>query len=146
MAAKQINYTLLSQGEDIPPPLRKHVRKNRPVWLWALVGMVIITVTFTIAIYQIVIDEDDHFFTSNKPGCPQYPPLENPSDERRKLEAKVRDELDSAAFFDKSLKKLQGAIQIPTESYDDMGKVGEDSRWDIFAEFHVYLKEAFPLM
>ena len=49
-------------------------------------------------------------------------------------------------FFEKSLKRMQGAVQIPTESFDDMGKVNEDPRWDIFIEFHDYLKKTFPLV
>lgn len=32
-----------------------------------------------------------------------------------------------------------------TESYDEMGDVGADPRWDKFANFHEYLLEAFPL-
>lgn len=31
-----------------------------------------------------------------------------------------------------------------TESYDDLGPVGEDPRWDIFAKFHAYLRVSFP--
>lgn len=31
-----------------------------------------------------------------------------------------------------------------TESYDDLKPVGEDSRWDIFADLHEYLEKTFP--
>ncbi|KAL7280786.1 hypothetical protein ACG7TL_005730 [Trametes sanguinea] len=41
-------------------------------------------------------------------------------------------------------KALGGAVQIPTESYDDLGPVGEDSRWDIFADLHEYLEGTYP--
>ena len=44
------------------------------------------------------------------------------------------------------MKRMQGAVRIPTESFDDMGPVGEDSRWDVFKEFHKYLVESFPLV
>ncbi|KAJ8472610.1 hypothetical protein ONZ45_g16592 [Pleurotus djamor] len=40
---------------------------------------------------------------------------------------------------------LSGAIRIPTETFDDMLPVGNDSRWDIFASFHDYLVDSFPL-
>jgi hypothetical protein len=33
-----------------------------------------------------------------------------------------------------------------TESYDDMGPVGVDPRWDVFGPFHDYLLKAFPLV
>lgn len=35
-------------------------------------------------------------------------------------------------------------LQCRTESYDTLGLVGEDPRWDIFAKFHAYLHVAFP--
>lgn len=31
-----------------------------------------------------------------------------------------------------------------TEVYDDLGPVGIDTRWDVFAKFHNYLETAFP--
>ena len=33
---------------------------------------------------------------------------------------------------------------IRTESYDDFGPVGEDPRWDTFADLHTTLEEVFP--
>ena len=33
-----------------------------------------------------------------------------------------------------------------TESYDNMGPVGEDLRWEAFGPFHDYLFNAFPLV
>ncbi|KAF5375364.1 hypothetical protein D9615_008006 [Tricholomella constricta] len=49
-------------------------------------------------------------------------------------------------FKAKAIDWLGGAVRIPTESYDDMGPVGEDARWDAFAPFHNYLASAFPLV
>lgn len=31
-----------------------------------------------------------------------------------------------------------------TETYDQMGELGMDSRWDKFANFHQYLSQVFP--
>ncbi|PVH73424.1 carboxypeptidase S [Cadophora sp. DSE1049] len=62
------------------------------------------------------------------------------------FEKEISDEINSGKFFGKSLGRLQGAVQIPTESFDDMGKVGNESRFDIFKEFHAYLEESFPLV
>jgi hypothetical protein len=63
-----------------------------------------------------------------------------------KLEDEVREEIGSEEFFDKSLKRLQGAVKISTESFDDMGQVGGDPRWDVFVDFHAYLEKTFPLV
>ena len=146
MAEKQVDYTLLSQGEERRPPVRKHTQWNRRVWQLTIVGILIVAAIFTIGIKQTAGGEDDRFPTSSHPACPQYPASKSSSDAKRKLEKEIKDELNSDAFWGKSLKKLQGAINVPTESFDDMGKVGEDPRWDIFADFHAYLREAFPLV
>ncbi|WWD03733.1 hypothetical protein V865_001789 [Kwoniella europaea PYCC6329] len=42
------------------------------------------------------------------------------------------------------IKRLQEAIRIPTQMYDEMGPVDEDPRWKIFAEFHDFLERTFP--
>ncbi|KAF8070006.1 hypothetical protein FPV67DRAFT_1578960 [Lyophyllum atratum] len=49
-------------------------------------------------------------------------------------------------FKVKAIDWLSGAVRIPTESFDNMGPVGEDPRWDAFAPFHDYLLGAFPLV
>jgi Gly-Xaa carboxypeptidase len=146
MAEKKLNYTLLLQGEEPTPPVRRHARWNRRVWHWAVAGILIVAAIFGFAITHTTNGEDDRIPVSSRPACPQYPPSKSSSDERRKLEQEIRDELSSDAFFDKSLKKLQAAINVPTESFDDMGPVGEDPRWDIFADLHANLKESFPLV
>ena len=37
-------------------------------------------------------------------------------------------------------------INPRTESYDEMDPVGVDPRYEVFASFHDYLSDAFPLM
>ena len=46
-------------------------------------------------------------------------------------------------FWNSSAKRLSGAIQVPTMSYDNMDPLGIDPRWDIFADLHKYLEETF---
>ena len=55
------------------------------------------------------------------------------------------DYFQSDAFRNQSIKRLSGAVQIPTQSFDDLGPVGEDPRWDIFYSFADYLAKTFPL-
>lgn len=52
--------------------------------------------------------------------------------------------LSSSGFEEESIDRLSGAVQIPTMSFDDMGEIGQDKRWDIFYDFAKYLKETFP--
>lgn len=36
--------------------------------------------------------------------------------------------------------------QIPTQSYDDNGEPGDDTRWEPFRIFQGWLKSAYPLV
>ncbi|CZR67796.1 related to CPS1-Gly-X carboxypeptidase YSCS precursor [Phialocephala subalpina] len=149
MQLKSQNYTLLRQGEadDLPQSAARRRWNRRPIWQWIVPGLLAVTVVLALVITRAKVEKDvkwDHH--SNLPACPQYPALKAASSDREKLEKEVKDAIDSDKFFEKSLKNMQGAVQIPTESFDDMGPVGNDTRWDIFKDFHKYLEETFPLV
>jgi Gly-Xaa carboxypeptidase len=56
------------------------------------------------------------------------------------------DFLRSDTFRNESIKRLSDAVKIPTMSFDDLGPIGDDPRWDIFYDFAKYLKKTFPLI
>lgn len=56
------------------------------------------------------------------------------------------DTYETDAFKMRAVDWLAGAVRIPTESYDQMGPVGTDPRWEKFGAFHDYLSKAFPLV
>ncbi|USW54290.1 Putative peptidase M20, bacterial exopeptidase dimerization domain-containing protein [Septoria linicola] len=66
-----------------------------------------------------------------------------PSSENDKLKD-AYDFLFSHQFENASISRLSGAVQIKTESFDDLGEIGEDKRWDVFYPFHKYLEATFP--
>lgn len=145
MAGEKTDYTLLPRGE-ITPLASHHARSNRRrTWQWAIWG-ILATLILGFTVAHMTRYEGAQYAHSDLPACPQYPAFNSTSIERGELEKEVQDVVDSSGFFDKSLKRLQGAVQIPTESFDDMGEVGEDSRWDIFKDFHAYLEQTFPLV
>jgi Gly-Xaa carboxypeptidase len=74
--------------------------------------------------------------------CPQMDAL-FPSQTSKELD-QLDEYLGSEKFKNESIARLSGAVRIPTMSFDDMGKIGEDKRWDIFYEFAQYLKDTFP--
>ncbi|CCM04649.1 uncharacterized protein FIBRA_06833 [Fibroporia radiculosa] len=76
------------------------------------------------------------------PLCPQVSPLYPHA--QRELWEDLSRTFASAAFLDKIVHLLSGAVQIPTEVYDEMGPIGEDTRWEVFSDLHDYLREAFP--
>lgn len=53
---------------------------------------------------------------------------------------------DYSGFPMESAKRLSGAVKVPTQSFDDMGNPGEDSRWAPFVDLRKYLKETFPIV
>ncbi|KAL1301957.1 hypothetical protein AAFC00_002413 [Neodothiora populina] len=54
--------------------------------------------------------------------------------------------LESESFEKVSIERLSKAVQVKTQSFDDMGLIGEDKRWDVFYPFAEYLKKTFPLV
>ncbi|KND88095.1 Carboxypeptidase S [Tolypocladium ophioglossoides CBS 100239] len=44
------------------------------------------------------------------------------------------------------VERLSAAVQVPTESHDDGGRVDEDPRWAVFGDFHGVLERLFPLV
>ncbi|KAH8730770.1 hypothetical protein GQ44DRAFT_672622 [Phaeosphaeriaceae sp. PMI808] len=81
---------------------------------------------------------------SSESRCPQVSPL-FPSRSSEELN-EMENYLGSNAFRNLAVNRLSGAVKIPTQSYDDMGKIGEDPRWEIFYKFAEYLVDAFPLV
>jgi Gly-Xaa carboxypeptidase len=51
---------------------------------------------------------------------------------------------ESKDFQDSVARRLSEAVQIPTITYDSMGSVGKDPRWEVFFKFSDYLKKTFP--
>ncbi|RDW67020.1 hypothetical protein BP5796_09769 [Coleophoma crateriformis] len=146
MKPQSRNYTLLPSGErETPIPKQKPSRKK--LWQWSipvlLAGAVVVTLAVTNTSKSGEVKWEPN---SSSPACPQFPALKPMGIDQTELQQKVMLEIDSDDFFDKSLKRLQGAVQIPTESFDDLGEVGVDERWEIFKEFHAYLEKTFPLV
>lgn len=73
--------------------------------------------------------------------CLQVPAL-RPTRQNDKL-SEMEKYLESEAFRNISVMRLSGAVQIPTESFDDLGPVGKDERWEIMGGFAEYLKQTF---
>ncbi|KAK3947278.1 hypothetical protein QBC32DRAFT_409345 [Pseudoneurospora amorphoporcata] len=54
--------------------------------------------------------------------------------------------LSTEKFLNESVSRLSGAVRVKTVSYDDLGAVGEDPRWDVFYDFASYLEKSYPLI
>lgn len=78
------------------------------------------------------------------PSCAQPAPL-FPVSENPKVVA-MYDYLSTPSFENASIIRHSGAVRVATQSYDDMGPIGEDKRWDVMTPFAEYLKATFPRM
>lgn len=76
--------------------------------------------------------------------CPQVEPL-FPLIKTPEL-SKMEDFIDSSKFRNETIARMAGAIQIPSESYDDLGPIGEDKRWNTMYDLASYLENTFPLV
>ena len=81
----------------------------------------------------------------SKPQCPAQEVI-GPKSHPEITERNVEKLFKSDAFKRLSAERLSGAVQIPTEDFDDMGPVDEDERWNVFNELEHYFKKTFPLL
>ncbi|KAJ7767422.1 hypothetical protein DFH07DRAFT_808483 [Mycena maculata] len=77
-------------------------------------------------------------------NCPQVDALT--PQRGAELLGNISDLIGTADFKTKAVNWLAGAVQVPTEVFDAMPPVGQDARWEVFAPFHDYLLDAFPLV
>lgn len=66
------------------------------------------------------------------------------SPKNTEVESFIRDKVESAEYREEIISKLSGIIKIPSESYDDLGPIGEDERWDVFYKMEDYIKVNYP--
>lgn len=80
--------------------------------------------------------------SSQAPKCAQ-PAALFPGDSGDEL-SRAYDHVSTESFRNGTIARLSGAVRIPSESFDNMGAIGEDKRWDIMYDFAEYLKNTFP--
>lgn len=68
-----------------------------------------------------------------------------PSNKSSELD-RAYEHLASDAFRNATVDHLAGAVKVKTQTFDDLGEVGEDPRWEVFFEFSAYLEKTFPLL
>lgn len=73
--------------------------------------------------------------------CSQVPKL---SPKNKQVEQFIQEKVESSEYHHEIINKLTGIIQIPSESYDELGLIGEDERWDIFYQIEAYIKAKYP--
>ncbi|KAI3321800.1 peptidase family M20/M25/M40 [Xylariaceae sp. AK1471] len=133
---------LSEKGSLLPLP-----RATAPQSRWRSVGALLLhAIAFavilkaSIEVYQRLNAGEDPSASVAK--CPQVEPLV-PGQQSPAL-SNMEDYIRSDKFRDETIERMAGAIRIPTQSYDDLGPVGEDPRWDTMYDLADYLKKTFP--
>lgn len=136
--------------QDGRPPI-ENVPRRRPWKIVAVVAGLALLARFGLHSHSHSHSSHGHHGKHGKPGngptvpqCPQVEPL-FPIQKSDAL-AEMDDYIASAAFHNATIARMAGAVQIPTQSYDDMGVIGEDKRWDIMYDLAAYLEKTFPLV
>ncbi|KFY26679.1 hypothetical protein V493_03950 [Pseudogymnoascus sp. VKM F-4281 (FW-2241)] len=75
--------------------------------------------------------------------CQQHPKL---SPKNTHVEQFIRTKVESQEYHKEIISKLTEIIQIPSESYDDLGPIGEDNRWDIFYQIEDYINVKYSAL
>ena len=151
--------SVLPSSNPSPTPAPKlQQRKN----VWIQVAIICFIVFRSTYLYFWHATDKASWTPSN--NCPQADVLI--PEKNGEIWSELNDKIGSAAFKQTAIDWLTGAVRIPwesrplkafsvlikllinrrTESYDTMDPVGVDPRYEVFASFHTYLSEAFPLM
>lgn len=123
---------------------------------WWLLGSILIALvsvflfshnsvnSLNIDIYRFFESPHSFKYSFGSPSvCEQVPKL-SPSNTR--VEQFIRNKVEDPKYQTEIIGKLSGLIQIPSESYDDLGPVGQDDRWNIFFQVEKYIKTKYPIV
>lgn len=119
------------------PPRKSGLRSFTYVFLPFLIFFAVLRVPFF-----YYISSGKHEYDVTKAECKQ-PAALFPSKGTDQLE-NMYEFLSTDEFKEGSIARLSGAVQVRSESFDDLGEIGEDPRWDVMYGFAEYLKKTFP--
>ncbi|ODO07743.1 hypothetical protein I350_03319 [Cryptococcus amylolentus CBS 6273] len=131
----------LPVSADDVPPVERSSKSRWPLIALGLLATSAVVTSWPLSIPQIVFNESSlsssGFTADVKKGlCVQAEPI-------------MPEGYNTTRIFEEKdviIKRLQDAIRIPTEMFDEMGSVDEDPRWQIFSQFHDFLEKTFPLI
>ncbi|KAJ7712167.1 carboxypeptidase S [Mycena olivaceomarginata] len=142
MDSKSESQADILPGGAPPPPRRARLR----------FVLSVVALTALLRFFFVLAPIACHWHTNPAPHhnsaaagvCPQESPLV-PS-KNGALWNELTASHATTAFRDRAVAQLSAAVQIPTETYDEMGPVGEDERWLSRGPFLEHLASAFPLV
>ncbi|KAJ7657179.1 carboxypeptidase S [Mycena polygramma] len=127
---------------ELPGAARPRTRPNkRPIMCCVALALFLCLTSRVLRFFPLV--KSSHPAPGDK-MCPQAPPLI--PDRNGAIWSKVSALYATNALLERAVSQLSAAVQIPTETFDAMGRVGEDVRWESRQPFVEHLKMTFPLI
>lgn len=124
-----------------PPPAKRCTRSK---WI-AVPALAVLGLCWTTSMPSAIFGDHGRISRPDlSQQCRQVDPL-FPGKGSSSL-ASMDEYLASSQFFNASTVRMSNAIQIATQSYDNMGPIGEDERWEVFPPFAAFLEKTFPLV
>lgn len=132
----------------LPVDAASHVRNRTTLRgknvVLVLITLILVFATFLdVGFFERLLPGSIGLVDDSRSGCSQPKPLVPSKDSDLD---KVYDHISSSAFRNATIRRLSAAVQVKTESFDDLGAIGEDARWDVFYNFYEYLEKTFPLI
>ncbi|KAF7327236.1 Gly-X carboxypeptidase [Mycena kentingensis (nom. inval.)] len=137
--ASMSEKALLPQAASPPAPSHSHSYKR--LLALGIFAVVALHHCARSSLTRAVLPEQSLLGTS---GCVQLGALAPQRD--ADIFAKVNGLVETPEFKARAVDWLAGAVQVPTEVFDNMPDVGLDPRWEVFGPLHDYLKAAYPLV
>ena len=145
MSEKDIVSPMPSSGHNVPSQSR---RKSKVIFLSYFLSLLLLWHFVSEFVDLDTLPTISELTGSRRKDakihCPQVAPL-YPKQKSEEL-SKMEEYLTSEAFKNASVARLSGAVRIPSMSFDDLGPIGEDERWDVFYDVAEYLKNSYPLV
>ncbi|TVY75881.1 Carboxypeptidase S [Lachnellula suecica] len=143
MGAKE-HFRPSDANDEHPFSHERSFRRQSP-WRRFFFGA-LLTAAVVFQAYRYLNSSDSHSNGSKyQPQCPTQEVI-GPKSHPEITEENVEKLFRSEAFKKLSAERLGGAVQIPTEDFDDMGPISKDKRWDVFYDLANYFKVTFPLL
>lgn len=127
--------------EDATPHTEQNPKSTRRKLAWTLISLSLAYLTIS---YLTPWTPHSRPETSNYASKCVQPDALFPADNADL--AKAFEFISSPTFKNATIERLSGAVKIKTETFDDLGAIGVDKRWEVFYGFHDYLRESFPLV
>ncbi|KAI1505672.1 peptidase family M20/M25/M40 [Biscogniauxia marginata] len=141
------NYSSMafSEKESLLPSPRMATPPPRWRYFWALLVQMaalaaVVKVSFSVLNSLTGGDGSGSLMSQ----CPQVEPL-IPHQDSPAL-SQMDEYFATSKFRNETIARMAGAIQVPSQSYDDLGPIGEDERWDVMYDMADYLEKTFPLV